>query len=85
MKEDYNHKKDILHHLCIQYQYDVLYFKYGKEYADKVMQPKRQGHLTPRQSFRVYNLKGPISCSYEEAKGRLSEYSTQLHNHKKGV
>lgn len=56
---------------CIQYQYDVLYYKYGKEKADELMKPKRSGHYDYKQAFRVFCMKRPMTSSYEEALEKL--------------
>ena len=67
-----------LHCKCIQYQYDVLYYKYGKEKADEIMAPNRPGHFTFRQAFRVFKLQRPLSKDYKSAKENLKECIKRL-------
>jgi hypothetical protein len=67
-----------LHCKCIQYQYDVLYYKYGKEKADEIMAPNRLGHFSFRQAFRVFKLQRPLSKDYKSAKENLKECIEKL-------
>lgn len=75
-----NSRQNKLHNYCARYQYDVLYYKYGKDIANKIMKPKRQGHWSYRQQYFIYHVQDtePMSCDYDTAKFMLKKYSNEL-------
>lgn len=75
-----NARQSKLHSYCARYQYDVLYYKYGKDTANKIMKPKNRHHYTYRQQYFVYHVQDtePIACDYATAKLMLKKYSDEL-------
>ena len=70
-----------LHNYCARYQYDVLYYKYGKYNANKIMEPNNNKcHLTYRQQYFVYHIQNtePVTYNYATAKMMLKKYSDEL-------
>lgn len=74
----YNSELARLQKNVVRAQYEVLFYKNGKDAADKMFFYNRW-----RQRYRGLDLEKPVAKSYEKAKANLKKAVMKLKEHKK--